>query len=253
MKKNFLYAIAGLLILLAGCGQGADDVSSAKNNDDRVREQDTKQDEETEAEAKKKEESHFYDKYFTVGEHEGEKMEPQLDPLRKTLADKAEAKMQKGIQDNQEWFKKALEGLEPGEQLPYDKRLGVTEEEYNLIVTIDDHINLRKTADYPVNISKNQDVLMIDIKDSPVIKEINISNDGEKLETDKGEFSKIDEIAATDSQKATGPWNGYVYQNDKKQEIDFGQLEDSKQILIRTRMSAKEQELIYLDAPKNDD
>lgn len=155
--------------------------------------------------------------------------------------------MQASITKNQAWFSEKLGGLAEGEVLPYDEKLGITEEEYKFLLEADQHFILGKIGDSDITITKADGQSTIQNPTATIITELKISADGSTLQSNLGDLTYVEEIVASDAQKMTGRWNGHFYrmggENTKQVlQISIGQLEDSKKKMIYIELYEEGQE-----------
>ncbi|MGE8000559.1 hypothetical protein ACQKOF_18145 [Lysinibacillus sp. NPDC093190] len=156
-------------------------------------------------------------------------------------AEKITAAMQASLAKNKEWYLETVAGLAEGEKLPYDEKLGITEDEYKFFLELNQHFQLGKIGESDITITKKDDQSTIENPTATIVKKLTISADGSTLQSDLGDLAYKEEIKASDEQKITGKWNGHIYRmggDDTKQllKISIGQLEDSKKNIIYTEL-----------------
>ncbi len=79
------------------------------------------------------------------------------------LATELAARMQVAIAKNPQWWAEHVKKAQPGEPLPYDPRIGVTESEYKEFLTLSKKMTLQKTTEATLAISrKGDDVYILD-------------------------------------------------------------------------------------------
>lgn len=170
--------------------------------------------------------------------------------LPKNINEKVEkitVAMQASLAKNKEWYLETIAGLATGEQLPYDEKLGITEDEYKFFLELDQHMKLGKIGESDITIVKKDDQLTIENPTATIVKKLTISADGNTLQSDLGDLAYLEEIKASAEQKVTGKWNGHLYRmggDDTKQvlKISIGQLEDSKKNIIYTELYEEDKE-----------
>ena len=146
-------------------------------------------------------------------------------------------KMQASLRENEAWYLETLATLAEGEAFPYDEKLGVTEEEYKLILELDQYLQLGKVGESEITITQIDEQVIIQNPASTIVKEITISADTSVLQSDLGELIYVEEIIASDAQKITGKWNGHYYRmggenTEQVLQISIGQLEDNQKKII---------------------
>ncbi|WP_413367335.1 hypothetical protein [Lysinibacillus sp. 3P01SB] len=151
--------------------------------------------------------------------------------------------MQASLQENADWYMETLAGLKEGEPLPYDEKLGITQEQYDLLLSANDHMTLGKVGESDVIVTKADEGLTIEIPSSKLMKKLTINTEGTSIQSDAGELSYDGEITASDNQKVTGKWDGYAFVDSSKMvEFSFGELEESGDTIIYMRSAQEGQE-----------
>ncbi len=117
--------------------------------------------------------------------------------------------MQASLAKNEEWYSETVSKLAEGDILPYDEKLGITEEDYKLLLEADQHFELGKIAESEVTITKADGQTILQNHTAEIVKELKISTDGSTLHSDLGELSYIEAINASEAQAITGRWNGH--------------------------------------------
>ena len=151
-------------------------------------------------------------------------------------------------QSNKEWIIEYLKTAEPGVPLKYDKRLGITEEEFNYflansqrktqLIKIED-IKLRfiKIGDYKYRIDTNKENLKIN--------NVIIDLKEKRITTDYAVLSKISKINQTKQDSPTGPWVGirWLYE-----EINWDKMNESKIVKLSIgKLSTASKYILYYD------
>lgn len=151
--------------------------------------------------------------------------------------------MQASLQENADWYMETLAGLKEGEPLPYDEKLGITQEQYDLLLSANDHMTLGKVGESDVIVTKADEGLTIEIPSSKLMKKLTINTEGTSIQSEAGELSYDGEITASDNQKVTGKWDGYAFVDSSKMvEFSFGELEESGDTIIYIRSAQEGQE-----------
>lgn len=118
------------------------------------------------------------------------------------------AKIKEGVSSNQEWYRQYLNAYTG--TLPYDYRLGVSEEEYNEYLKLGSGLRLMKSAEATVDFRWLSDTV-IQIVTGPALADLNgieidLANDSVK--TSFGILSNRRVVNNTDPNSASGPWRG---------------------------------------------
>lgn len=185
---------------------------------------------------------------FSPGTYSGERLTFALPDDVRLEMEQIALTMQLALVEHQEWYKEELAKLADGQPLPYDERLGVSEEEYNLLVGADDDLVPTKVGDTNVTITQAKKQVKINCGTQAIMKEFAIANNGEKLITDIGELTYVDAVTASDDQ-LMGRWNGHHYRlgaadDTKTLHISLGELEETGQKLIHVEvLSARHEKL----------
>ncbi|GJM23811.1 MAG: hypothetical protein DHS20C16_02260 [Phycisphaerae bacterium] len=120
-------------------------------------------------------------------------------------------KMMAGMSSNSEWYANFVrEHAQPGEPLPYDARMGITKEEYDEFLGLNNQLTT-------VEVGR----ALLDCKEIAegrfefqggtgleVLKGIQIDLIKDVLITTNGIGDNRSEVTASEAQSATGPWNG---------------------------------------------
>lgn len=113
------------------------------------------------------------------------------------------------VQDNMDWFKRAVQSNKPGQPLPYDRRMGITEAQYQQLLHMkpDAHqgealkLGVDRGADGAVSF-KPQDAA------GQVFGKVHFPSGEKVAETPFGQLSIFNAIHQTDAHAPIGVWNG---------------------------------------------
>lgn len=113
------------------------------------------------------------------------------------------------VQDNMDWFKKAVTSNKPGRPLPYDKHMGITEAQYEQLL----HMKSEAKTGEPVKVevkraSDGSVTLMPEGEASAVLKGISFPPDEKSAMTPVGTLSIFNDIHQKDAAAPIGKWNG---------------------------------------------
>ena len=196
--------------------------------------------------------SDFIKSIFSKDYYPAEIMTVGLPGNMNEKANQITLKMKNGIKDNEEWYLNTLQNLEEGEAFPYDSRLGITENEYSFIKSLNNYMKLMKVGDTTIDIQSKEDSFNIKIGNSNVINNFTINVAKDSINTDLGEFYYSGEIKASDGQKITGKWNGYSWRLEEEYskafQISIGKFvnNDKKIIYIKLLEGGKESKEEFL-------
>lgn len=231
-----------LLFVLAGCGDGSTSEGVPKDQSEKAMN-------DSEEIAKKEEENSkltFFKDNFEEGAYQADQMTTGLPAELSGKAEKISVAMQASLIEHNAWYMETLEKLKQGQVLPYDERLGITEEDYEFLLQIDTLMVLVKVGNYEIEVRWKGQELIIDNPDSKIINTLKISEDGEKIYTNLGEFTYKEKIIASDNQKVTGGWSGYFYElkGDDAQllQISIGKLEENEKVIMYTKLMKQNEE-----------
>lgn len=121
-------------------------------------------------------------------------------------------KFQAAVQRDPEWFQQLVQRTKPGETLPYDSRMGVTEEEYRELQQLAQQSMLERTGGETILARRDGDRIHFGGRSS--LDELNgvvIDLATRTLQTPYGEATFDGLVVASDGQQITGPWDGYSW------------------------------------------
>lgn len=133
------------------------------------------------------------------------------------------AKFKAGVAANAAWFAEQLKLAEPGEPIPWDKRLGVTEAEYYEFIASKGGLSFRRSHTVTLVVERRDPFFTFTTRggfptfDALAIK---IAVDGSRAETRHGPLPRTVSIFASDDQSVTGPWNGTCWKTPEPESID---------------------------------
>lgn len=123
------------------------------------------------------------------------------------------ARIQAAAQSDPAWFMEHTKSATPGQPLPYDSRLGLSEAEYREYLTLGSSIGLKKVRDATLKVlPKDGGKLFLDGDDSlSDLTGLTIDTAALQVHSEFGVLGPPTRVTASDAQKATGPWNGYTW------------------------------------------
>ena len=113
------------------------------------------------------------------------------------------------VQDNMDWFKKAVTSNRPGQPLPYDRHMGVTQAQYERLLHMKSDakageavkVGIKRAADGTVSLVPEGEA-------GAVLKDISFPPDEKSAVTPVGTLSIFNEIHQKDAAAPIGVWNG---------------------------------------------
>lgn len=240
-RKNLYFLILCLAFTLSGCGQAESNQSVAPTDEtatERVKPADfDPTDMPADAEDKI---ASFLNELFAEGNAPAEVMEIGLPKILNEKAQLITQRMQESIAANVEWYEDAIRSVGEGEPLPYDEKLGITEEEYDFFKRLNEYMKLIKLKDITLQIRNNGATIDYANDESQVLKKFSIDIAKNTIGTELGEFKYDNEIVASDSQKVTGRWNGHTWRFVKGMsqsfQISIGRMEDGSKNIIYIKL-----------------
>lgn len=130
----------------------------------------------------------------------------------------------------------------PGEMLPYDANMGITQSEYESLRTLFDRMRMQKIREDTVVVSESEDgMLTIQLPTStPDDGLLKLDPDRLAVETPFGRLEEPTEVQVSADHKLTGAWNGYTWKSatavsvfsGNRVRLSIGQLTDSRRVII---------------------
>ena len=113
------------------------------------------------------------------------------------------------VQDNMDWFKKAVTSNKPGQPLPYDRRMGVTEAQYQQLLHMKSDAKAGEAVKVEVEHAADGSVGLVPVGEAAaVLKGIHFPPDEKSAATPVGTLSIFNEIHQKDAAAPIGVWNG---------------------------------------------
>jgi hypothetical protein len=126
-------------------------------------------------------------------------------------------KIKKAVEGNREWFLSHVnKAAAAGKPLPYDRRLGVTKEEYEELRKLGEQKTLKKVGSVKLRVKQIGDRYAFDGgSDLPDLKGLVLDVKTSTVTTPFGEAKERTTIKANENQTLTGPWNGLQWKLEK--------------------------------------
>ncbi len=112
------------------------------------------------------------------------------------------------VSNNMDWFKKAVTGNKPGQPLPYDRRMGITEAQYQVL----QHMKADFIAGAPISIKVEQKDGKVSFASSDPaaagLSKVSFPADEKVAETPFGTLDIFNRIHQEDARAPIGVWTG---------------------------------------------
>ena len=127
------------------------------------------------------------------------------------------AKLQAAVARDPDWFKSYAVNTPAGKPMLYNKKMGITEDEYQELLSLSTKLIMQKVGDAQIDFKwAASDVLTIDTHGKfPDLDGIGIDLKAATVKTSLGNLSDVKEIDNTDPSSPTGPWKGYRWKYEK--------------------------------------
>ena len=156
---------------------------------------------------------------FTVAPHElearsyipsGEVLAKRMDLAYSDRAVELATRLQAAVAKNDEWWIDYVKNAVPGEPLPYDERMGLTEEEYREYLALASAPVLRQVGSVGLRFEWDGDSSVLVTATDPDlgVGELRIDLTRERVETAYGVLADRSEINNDAEDSPTGPWVG---------------------------------------------
>ena len=152
------------------------------------------------------------------------------------------ARLQAAVRRDSAWFVSHVRAARPGEPLPYDPRLGMTELEYREFLALSDSMRLRVAGEATLRVSAIPRGWRIDADSSlPDLRAIEIDTVTGEVHTPMGTAGSATRITASERQRTTGPWDGLQWRREELSSLPvsgtsvtfaLGRLRDSGRVLL---------------------
>ena len=113
------------------------------------------------------------------------------------------------VQDNMDWFKKAVTSNAPGKPLPYDRRMGITEAQYQQLQHMKSNVATGASVDVAVERAADGTVRFAPKGDgAAMLKDVTFPPDEKSATTPFGTLTIVNPIHQADASAPIGVWNG---------------------------------------------
>jgi len=127
-------------------------------------------------------------------------------------------KLQQAVANDPDWWRGHVQRARPGEPLPYDARLGLTQKEYTEYLSLAEKITLTKVRVAKVEVKRDGERIVLSFGDDlPGLREAVLDLKADTVTTPFGITTNRKRIRASEGQKVTGSWDGLQW---KLEEIE---------------------------------
>ncbi|WP_054948783.1 hypothetical protein [Numidum massiliense] len=233
-------------------GDSDEDADDASEGDDADEEEDDKSAEnKPNTETPEWKDISSVDELLSDGEFDVKVMEIGVSPDVAKEMDKITKKFEASVAKDPQWFNDYMKKHHPN-PLPYHKNFGITKEEYEQILKLDELSTLNQTGKGKITVKKSANQIVIKGTDTGLIDNIAIDLKKDTVKTDLGELERGKDLKASPDQKITGPWNAFYWKLEdanidmskmdlsnidentevKSVKLNIGQLEETKETII---------------------
>lgn len=152
------------------------------------------------------------------------------------------AKLQNAAKEDPEWWRAHLAKGTPGQPLPYDARMGMTESEYREFLASADSMAMRPTGTATIEIEETATGWRLGSETTvPELRGVEVDTVADVARTSFGVLDTRSSVAPSDAQRATGRWAGVQWRREKvspdgrngvSARLAVGRLETSGQTLL---------------------
>ena len=113
------------------------------------------------------------------------------------------------VQDNMDWFKKAVTSNKPGQPLPYDRHMGVTEAQYQQLLHMKSAVKAGETVKVEVKRAADGSVSFVPQDEAAaMLKDVHFPPDEKSAVTPVCTLSIVNAIHQKDEAAPIGVWDG---------------------------------------------
>lgn len=148
-------------------------------------------------------------------------------------------RLQAGVRANPEWFQKAVRNAAPGEPIPYDARMGLSEAEWEEFLEISLHQSLRKVAEGPLTVRVDGTRLVLDGGDAfPELTGVAIDRAADEVVTPELVIRGSRPVHNDGEAGAIGAWDGRAWEMESGS-VDAGDIKTVSLRLGRIRETGR--------------
>jgi hypothetical protein len=155
------------------------------------------------------------------------------------------AKVQNAAKADPEWWRAHLARGTPGQPLPYDARMGMTESEYRELLASTDSLVMRPSGTATIEIEETTTGWRLGSGTTvPELRGVEVDTVAGVARTSFGVLGTRSSVAPSDAQRATGRWAGVQW---RREEISPDGRTGVSARLAVGRLEASGQTLLFLD------
>ncbi len=151
------------------------------------------------------------------------------------------ARLQAAVQTDPEWWQEHVQKAEPGQPLPYDERMGMSEDEYELFLELAPQMTMIEIGTSQLQFEAVEGGMrIVSASDAPDLVGIVIRWVDDYVETPFGTATERSEIHQTNTDAPTGEWHGFQWRFEEGETLEevtiasfaIGRLAESGRTLI---------------------
>lgn len=156
------------------------------------------------------------------------------------------ARLQRAIQADPAWWRSHSQQAQPGQPVPYDARMGITQDEYTSMLAMADSMQMRPRATFRLRLQTTPTGWRFPTDAAiPALASVEIDTVADVVRTPFGALPARGAIQPSAAQKATGPWGGPQWKTDA---LAPGTTSGTIGAFAVGRLEASGQTLVYFDA-----
>jgi hypothetical protein len=168
---------------------------------------------------------------------------PRLTMLSTKLQDAAKA--------DPGWWRAHVASATPGQPLPYDTRMGLTEGEYREFLTMTDSVVMRPSGEASIQIEETSAGWRVGAETTiPELRGIELDTIADLARTSFGTLNTRSSVSPSEAQRATGRWAGIQW---RREEVSPDGRTGISARLAVGRLEASGQTLLFLEGKRIED
>lgn len=125
-------------------------------------------------------------------------------------------RLQKSLEQHKEWLQEYIKTAAPGTSLKYHENFGLTEEEYQTVLTQSDKLVLVKQQEIELKFSKFKESIQVSSSSTDFpMNNIIYDRKSNVIQTPYGVLRSVSKIEQNDKNSITGRWSGIQWQLQK--------------------------------------
>lgn len=145
-------------------------------------------------------------------------------------------KFQEGIQNNYEWFVDFMKTVPDGQPMPYNSKLGLTEDEYKELQGYLNDIELISSGKYAVTIKSKNNIIAFETNDEKLklLEYVKIDLIKNVITIGEYELTFSDTVNVTDDKNGLkSKWKGYTWKLEEPKDLDLNALKDLQTLKVK--------------------